>query len=300
MQIAVTGSSGLIGGALTAALSEDGHEVRRVVRSHPVPTGAIGWDPAAGEIDAAGLEGLDAVVHLAGAGVGDKRWTDERKREIHDSRSEGTGLLARTLAGLDRPPRVLVSASGIHFYGDRGDDVLTEDSPPAGDGFLPGVVKDWEAATAAASEAGIRTVCARNGIVLAKQGGALAKMLPLFRLGLGGRFGSGKQWMSWISLDDIVEAIVFLIEHDEISGPVNMTAPHPVTNRELTAALSRTLHRPALLPVPKFGPALLLGKEMTDAMLFDSIRVEPTQLAAAGFRFLHPDIDTALRATLSD
>jgi uncharacterized protein (TIGR01777 family) len=161
------------------------------------------------------------------------------------------------------------------------------------------VVKDWEAATAPASEAGIRTVHCRNGIVLAKQGGALAKMLPLFRFGLGGRFGSGKQWMSWIALDDVVEALVFLMEHDEISGPVNLTAPRPVTNRELTEALSRALHRPALLPVPQFGPALLMGKEMTDAMIFDSIRVEPARLTAAGFRFLRPDIDTCLRATLA-
>jgi uncharacterized protein (TIGR01777 family) len=300
MQIAITGSSGMIGTALRAALREDGHEIRRVVRSSPAPPGTIGWDPTGDEIDADGLDGVDAVVHLAGAGVGEHRWTAEYRQAIHDSRAQGTALLARTLAKLEHPPRVLLSASGIHYYGDRGDEVLTEDSPPGTSGFLPGVVADWEAAIGPAREAGIRTVTLRNGIVLSRHGGALAKMLPLFRLGLGGRFGSGDQWMSWISLDDEVEAIVFLLEHDDISGPVNMTAPEPATNRELTEVLARVLHRPALVPVPRFGPRLLLGRDMADEMLFDSIRARPARLEAAGFRFLHPLLEAGLRAALTD
>jgi len=298
MQIAVTGSSGMIGSALCTALGDDGHDVVRVVRQSPAPAGTVRWDPKGGEIDAAGLEGVDAVVHLAGAGVGDHRWTDEYKREVHDSRTLGTGLLARTLAGLDRPPKVLLSASGVHYYGHRGDEVLTEDSGP-GEGFLPGVVADWEAATEPASAAGIRTVLLRNGVVLSRRGGALAKMLPLFRLALGGRLGSGDQWMSWIALDDEIEAIVFLLENDDIAGPVNLTAPHPVTNRAFTEALGRAVHRPAVLPVPRFGPRLLLGRELADEMLFFSIRAQPARLDKAGFRFLRPEIDAAFKAALA-
>jgi uncharacterized protein len=297
MKIAVTGSSGMIGTALTGALRDDGHEVVRVVRTAPAPEGTVRWDPAAGEIDAAGLEGVDAVVHLAGAGVGDHRWTDEYKREVHDSRTLGTGLLARTLAGLDRPPKVLLSSSGVHYYGHRGDEVLTEESGPGG-GFLAGVVADWEAATAPAAEAGIRTVTMRNGVVLTRRGGALAKMLPLFRFGLGGRLGSGDQWMSWIALDDEIEAIVFLLEHDDLSGPVNLCAPGPVTNGEFTEALGRALHRPAVVPVPRFGPRLLLGRQLADEMLFFSMRATPARLEEAGFRFLRPQIDAGLKAAL--
>lgn len=297
MKIAVTGSSGMIGTALTGALRDDGHEVVRVVRTTPAPEGTVRWDPAAGEIDAAGLEGVDAVVHLAGAGVGDHRWTDEYKREVHDSRTLGTGLLARTLAGLDRPPKVLLSSSGVHYYGHRGDEVLTEESGPGG-GFLAGVVADWEAATAPAAEAGIRTVTMRNGVVLTRRGGALAKMLPLFRFGLGGRLGSGDQWMSWIALDDEIEAIVFLLEHDDLSGPVNLCAPGPVTNGEFTEALGRALHRPAVVPVPRFGPRLLLGRQLADEMLFFSMRATPARLEEAGFRFLRPQIDAGLKAAL--
>jgi hypothetical protein len=299
MQIAVTGSSGMIGTALCTALGDDGHDVVRVVRTTPAPPGTVGWDPKGGEIDAAELEGVDAVVHLAGAGVGDHRWTDEYKREVHDSRSRGTGLLARTLAGLDRPPKVLLSASGVHYYGHRGDEVLTEESSGPGEGFLPGVVADWEAATEPASAAGIRTVLLRNGVVLTRKGGALAKMLPLFRLALGGRLGSGDQWMSWIALDDEIEAIVFLLEHDDIAGPVNLTAPQPVTNRELTEALGRAVRRPAVLPVPRLAPRLLLGRELADEMLFFSIRATPARLEKAGFRFLRPQIDVALKAALN-
>jgi uncharacterized protein (TIGR01777 family) len=314
MLVAITGSSGLIGRALTRSLQDDGHTVRRVLRpgsgpSSPAPSpgagseGPVRWDPLKGEIDAAGLEGVDAVVHLAGAGVGDRRWSAARKREIRESRTRGTRLLAETLARLDRPPSVLVSASGVHFYGDRGDEVLTEASSPGG-GFLgEEVVRPWEQATAPASEAGIRTVLARSGVVMSAHGGALPKLLRLFRLGLGGRMGSGRQWMSWITLADHVGAIRFLLEggrSGRVAGPVNLTSPQPVTNRQLTAALGRALHRPILVPVPRFGPRLVVGRQMADEMLFMSQRVHPEVLQAAGYDFRHPDIDTALHAVLHE
>ena len=297
MDIAITGASGLIGTALRASLEADGHRVVPVVR-RPVGDGerAVRWDPAAGTIDRAGLEGLDAVVHLAGAGIGDKRWSDDRKREILESRSKGTALLADALAGLERKPPVLVSGSAIGYYGDRGDEVLTEQSTP-GDIFLSEVCVAWEEAAAPAIEAGIRVPFARTGIVLATQGGALAKTLPLFKLGLGGKMGSGRQWWSWISLADEVAALRFLIDHD-VTGPVNLTAPEPATNAHFTKVLGHVLGRPTVLPVPAFGPRLLLGAELADQLLFASQRVEPTVLEAAGFTFAHPDLDTALRAVL--
>jgi uncharacterized protein len=313
MQVAITGSSGLIGQALTRSLLADGHTVVRLVRHdsvRPTPGGpsepslrSLRWDPERGEIDAAGLEGVDAVVHLAGAGVGDRRWSAARKRVISESRTKGTTLLAETLARLDRPPAVLVSASGVHHYGDRGDEILTETSGP-GHGFLAEeVVRPWEQATTPAAEAGIRTIVARNGIVLDAHGGALPKLLILFRLGLGGRMGSGHQWFSWISLADEVGAIRFLLEDDggtTVSGPVNLVGPNPVTNRQLTKALGRALHRPTLLPIPRFGPRLVLGRQMADEMLFMSQRVVPEVLQTAGYTFNHPDIDTALHAVLHE
>lgn len=298
MQIAITGATGLIGTALGRALRADGHEVVPVVR-RPVPDGerAVQWDPAAGTIDAAALEGVDAVVHLAGAGIGDHRWNESYRREILDSRVRGTELLAGALAGLDRRPSVLVSGSAIGFYGDTGDRTVDEGSP-AGDGFLADVCVLWEGATAPAAEAGIRVAMLRTGIVLDRSGGALRKMLPLFRLGAGGRMGSGRQWWSWISIDDEVAAIRWLIERD-VSGPVNAVAPTPVTNRDFTTALARTLHRPAILPVPAFGPRLLLGHELADALLFTSQRVAPRVLTDSGFVFAQPTIDDALAAVLS-
>lgn len=304
MRVAISGASGLIGTALGGALQADGHEVVPLVRdgtggrSGADRPGAIRWDPAGGTIDAAALEGTDAVVHLAGASIGSGRWTAARKRLIRDSRTQGTALIARTLAGLDQPPRVLVSGSGVNAYGDGGDTVLTEASP-RGQGFLADVVEAWEAAAAPAADAGIRTVFSRNGVVLARRGGALTPMLRLFRLGLGGRLGSGRQWMSWISLPDEVAALRFLIERDDISGPVNVTAPEPVTNRDFTAALAHALHRPAVLPVPRLGPRLVLG-EMADELLFVSLRVQPAVLQEAGFRFSHPDVATAFAAVLQD
>ena len=297
MRIAITGSTGLIGTALGRSLAADGHEVVPVVR-RPLTAGEVGirWDPSGQTIDADALEGLDAVVHLAGAGIGDKRWTDDYKRTILESRTKGTDVLARALAGLDRPPSVLVSASAIGFYGDTGDAAVTEQAP-AGSDFLADVCVQWEAAAAPAAEAGIRVVHPRTGIVLSPDGGALAKLLPLFKLGLGGRMGSGRQWWSWISLTDEVAAIRHLIDH-EVAGPVNLTAPAPATNAGLTDVLGSVLHRPTLLPVPSFGPKLLLGGELADALLFNSQRVLPGVLDAEGFSFAHPDLEGALRAML--
>jgi uncharacterized protein (TIGR01777 family) len=300
MQIAITGASGLIGTALAAALRADGHAVRPLVRPEGGRAGAEGavvWDPAAGTIDAAGLEGVDAVVHLAGAGIGDKRWSDVRKHEIRASRTRGTDLLARTLAGLDRPPAVLLSGSAIGYYGDRGDEVVTEHSAP-GDDFLADVVQAWEAAAAPAAEAGIRTVFLRSGIVLARHGGVLPRLALPFRLFLGGRLGSGRQWVSWVALDDEVGAVRFLLDRDDIAGPVNVVAPQPVTNAELAKALGAALHRPAAVPVPAFGPRMVLGREMADELLFASQRVRPGVLVDAGYPYRHVAIAGALDAIL--
>ena len=296
MRIAITGASGLIGTALGRSLAADGHAVVPVVRDQS-RSGAVRWDIARREIDVAGLEGLDAVVHLAGEGIGDKRWTDEQKRKILESRREGTSLLSEALAGLSTPPPVLVSGSAIGFYGDRGDEQLTETSP-AGSGFLTEVVKAWEGATATAEAAGIRVVKARTGIVLDREGGALARMASIARLGALGRLGSGRQWMSWIALEDEVRAIRFLIDHD-IRGPVNLTAPAPVTNAVFTKALGRVLHRPTVLPIPGFGPKLLLGRELASALLLEGQRVRPEVLLNAGFEFRYDDLETALRAILT-
>ncbi len=297
MKIAVTGSTGLIGSALCRSLAADGHEVVAVVR-RPVLAGesAVRWDPMDGTVDAAGLDGVDGVVHLAGAGIGDKRWSDAYKRLVLESRTKGTDLIARTVAGLDRPPAVLVSGSAIGIYGDTGDTSVDEQCPAADD-FLADVVTQWEAAAAPAVEAGIRVPFLRTGIVLSPEGGALAKLLPLFRYGLGGRMGSGRQWWSWISLADEVGVIRWLLDH-EISGPVNAVAPHPVTNVELTKTLGSVLHRPTVVPVPAFGPKLLLGSELADALLFTSARIEPGVLTANGYEFAHPDLEGALRAML--
>jgi uncharacterized protein len=297
MQVAITGASGLIGRALAESLRLDGHMVRPLVRRAPDDPAAVRWDPAAGTIDAAALEGVDAVVHLAGAGIGDKRWSEDRKRELHDSRTQGTDLLARTLAGLDRPPTVLLSGSAIGFYGSRDDDVLTEVSAP-GDDFLARLVADWEGAAAPAAEAGIRTVFLRSGLVLAGHGGILPRMALPFRFFVGGRIGSGRQWMSWVTLADEVGAIRFLADREDLSGPVNLVAPEPVTNAELAKALGAVLHRPAAIPVPAFAPRLLLGREMADGLLFASQRVRPDVLVAAGYGYAHTEITAALRAVL--
>jgi uncharacterized protein len=294
MRVAITGSRGLIGTALTASLAADGHDVVPVVRSadETAPNGVVRWDIDAGTIDRAGLEGVDAVVHLAGAGIGDRRLTEDRKRVVATSRSRGTALLADALADLEHKPQVMVSASAIGYYGERGDEVLTETSTAQPGNFLSDVCVAWEAATAPAAAAEIRVARIRSGIVLAAHGGALARMLPLFKFGLGGRMGSGRQWWSWVSLADEVGAIRFVLDHD-IEGPVNATAPSSTTNADFTKALGQALHRPAVLPVPRFGPRLVLGRERADLLLFTSERVEPRVLSSAGFEFRHPDIESA-------
>ena len=297
MQVAITGASGLIGRALAGSLLADGHTVRPLVRRPSDDPGAVHWDPVAGTIDATALDGVDAVVNLAGAAIGDRRWSEDRKRELHDSRTRSTDLLARTLGDLARPPSVLLSGSAIGFYGSRGDDVLTEVSAP-GDDFLARLVADWEGAAAPAVDAGIRTAFLRTGLVLAGHGGILPRLALPFRFFVGGRLGSGRQWMSWVTLEDEVGAIRFLLDRTDISGPVNVVAPEPVTNAELAKALGAALHRPAAVPVPAFGPRLLLGREMADGLLFASQRVRPDVLVDAGYGYAHTEIAPALRAVL--
>ena len=297
MKVAITGAHGLIGAALADRLRSSGHDVVGVVRGQP-GSGEVRWDPTTGEIDAAGLEGIDAAVHLAGAGIGDKRWSTAYKGRVLDSRVQGTELLASTLAALRQPPRVLLSGSAVGFYGNRGDEVLTEESGP-GRGFLADLCVRWEASTAAAEQAGIRVLHLRSGIVLARKGGALGKQLPLFRFGLGGRLGPGRQYTSWISLDDEVGAIDFALTADGLRGAANLTAPSPVTNAEFTATLGAALHRPAVLRVPAAALRLALGREMADEMLLAGQRVVPSALEASGFRFEHPDLAGALRHVLA-
>jgi len=297
MDVVVTGSRGLIGTALGTALRRAGHRLVPMVRSQPAGD-EIGWDPEHGRIDAGGLEGVGAVVHLAGEGIGAKRWDDAQKARIKESRVRGTALLAETLAKLNRRPKVLLSGSAVGIYGDRGDDVLTESSRP-GEGFLAEVCVDWEAAAAPAKDAGIRVCHLRTGIVLSATGGALAKMLKPFRLGVGGRLGSGRQWMSWISIDDEAGAIVHLLDDAAPAGAVNLTAPNPVTNADFTAALGRALRRPAVLPVPAIALKAALGGEMAHELLLDSQRALPTRLLDSGYTFVHPEVGDALGAVLT-
>ena len=301
MRVAVTGSTGLIGRALVERLESSGHQLVRVVRPGGFqeldPTMSVAWNPTVSRIDAEGLEGLDAVVHLAGEPIAARRWSAEQKERIARSRVHPTALLAQALARLDAPPAVLISASAIGYYGDRGNEELDELSS-GGDGFLAGVCRDWEAAAEPARAAGIRVAHPRTGVVLSRSGGALAEMLPFFRLGIGGRIGDGRQQMSWISLHDEVEALMWLLEAG-VEGPVNLTAPEPVTNREFTAALGRALRRPALLPTPKPALWAKLGRELTEALLYSSARAAPAVLQRGGFTFAHPDIATALAAVLN-
>ncbi|WP_421119121.1 TIGR01777 family oxidoreductase [Aquihabitans daechungensis] len=298
MDIAITGSTGLIGQALTSSLRADGHRVVPIVRSGG-DAGSVRWDPAAGSIDAAGLEGVDGVVHLAGEGIASGPWTDAQRTRIKASREQGTKLLAATLAGLDRPPSVLVSGSAIGFYGDRGDEVLTEGSGP-GDDFLAGVCLAWEGATSPAEAAGIRTVHLRTGIVLDAHGGALAKQLPAFKLGLGAKAGSGRQWMSWITLHDEVRAIRFALDEPAVHGPLNLTAPEPVTNAAFTDAVGEALHRPTFLTIPRLARRAPFGVgDLVESLLFSSARVEPAGLRDAGFVFDHPRLEPALGSVLA-
>ncbi len=296
MKLIVTGSSGLVGSALLPALSESGHEVTRLVRDPSATGSVIQWDPALENIDRAHLEGFDGVVHLAGESIASGRWTKAKKQRIRDSRVKGTRLLAKALANLEKPPKVLVCASAVGYYGDRGDEVLDEQSP-AGNSFLADVCKEWEEAAAAARDKGIRVVHLRIGIVLSRDGGALQKMLLPFKIGAGGVVGNGSQYWSWIALDDVVGAIQHALTDDSLSGPVNCVAPDPPTNREFTKALGRVLNRPTVLPVPAFGARLLLG-EMGTELLLASTRVVPKKLQAAGYPFRHAGLEDALRHAL--
>lgn len=294
--IAITGASGLIGTALAQHLTAQGHRVVRFTRQTSSGSDSIAWNPKTGSIEADKLRGVDAVVHLAGAGIGDKRWTTDYKREILESRTKSTALLASTLADLSDGPKILLSGSAIGIYGESESATFTEESP-AGSGFLADVCVQWEAASAPAEKAGVRVAHLRTGIVLSPKGGALKKLLPLFKLGAGGRMGSGRQWQSWISIDDEIAAIDHLLT-SSVTGAVNLTAPKPVTQAEFTKTLAKVLKRPSFVPVPSFGPKLLLGSELADALLFTGQKVLPTVLERDGFRFAHADLESALRHLL--
>ena len=300
MRIVVSGSSGLIGSELVSRTRTLGHEVVRLVRNTPSGPGEVRWDPSGGTVDAAALEAsgpIDAVVHLAGEGIGDKRWTPEQKRRILDSRVKGTTLLAETAASLDPMPTVFVSGSAIGYYGLRGDEVLTEESSP-GTGFLADVARQWEASAGPAEAAGIRTILLRTGIVLAPKGGALGRLLRLIRLGVGGKLGKGDQWWSWISLEDEVRLILHAIATPSLSGPVNAVAPNPATNAEIVKTAGRVLGRPTLLAVPRSALWLVMGRELTDEVVMADQRVLPAAAEASGFSHFHPDVESALRAIL--
>ncbi|MFB7373476.1 TIGR01777 family oxidoreductase [Streptomyces sp. NPDC056222] len=292
-RIAVTGASGLIGSALVRSLRADGHQVLRLVRRPARTADEVEWDPARLYVDAAGLVGVDAVVHLAGAGVGERRWNEAYKKEIRDSRVRGTTAISQALASLADPPKVLVCGTALGYYGDTGSRAVDE-SAPAGEGFLPSVCVEWEAAAAPAEEAGIRVAYARTGLVVAREGGAWGRLFPVFRAGVGGRMGDGRQYWSFISLHDEVAALRHLIETDSLSGPVNLTAPEPVTNREVTAAMGRVLRRPTVCAVPAPALRLVLGDFAQDVL--GSQRVLPGRLSESGFRFAFPTIDEAIRA----
>jgi uncharacterized protein (TIGR01777 family) len=297
MIVGVTGSTGMIGSALVSVLEADGHLVRRVVRQRAhEPEHDIRWDPAAGTIDAVELSGVDTIVHLAGANVASHRWTEAYKATIRDSRVHSTRLLCQTIAGMMTKPAVLVSASAVGYYGDRGDEQVDESSPP-GRGFLADVCQQWEAETAVVRDVGVRVVNLRFGVVLSRNGGALAQMLTPFKLGMGGAIGSGRQYLSWIALDDAVKVIAFALQAAALCGPVNAVAPEPVTNREFTETLGRVLGRPTVLTMPAFAARLAFG-EMADEMLLSGVRALPHALANVGFTFQHPQLEPALRCLL--
>lgn len=296
MKIAVTGASGLIGTPLVAHLRSLGHDVYRLVRRAASAPDEIAWNPESGFVDLEKLAGTDAVVHLAGAGVGDHRWTDAYKKEILDSRVKGTDTIARAMASLDPKPRVLVSASAIGFYGDTGDRAVTE-MDPAGHGFLADVVVAWEAAANPARDAGIRVVHPRTGLVVAGNGGAWGRMFPLFKAGVGGKLGSGKQYWSWISLRDEISALTYLIDNESLSGPVNLTAPTPQTNSEITKVMGSVLGRPTLLAVPSIALKVALGEFSSEVL--GSARVLPAVLEQSNFTFADPTVESAIRQALA-
>jgi uncharacterized protein (TIGR01777 family) len=292
MKIAITGASGLVGAPLRSVLQTAGHACIGLVRTGARPS----WDPATGVVSPGALDGIDAVVHLAGENIAGGRWSVARKQRIRDSRVEPTRRLSETLARLATPPRVLIAASAIGYYGDRGD-VMVDETTPAGSGFLPEVCRAWEAATDPAVEAGIRVVHLRTGIVLTAAGGALGKMLLPFKMGVGGVIGSGAQYMSWVAIDDLLGATLFSLTKEDVRGPVNVVAPAPVTNREFTRTLGRVLDRPTILPMPAFAARLAFG-EMADALLLQGARVHPVALLDAGYQFAYPTLDGALRHVL--
>ncbi|HEU4477037.1 MAG TPA: TIGR01777 family oxidoreductase [Pyrinomonadaceae bacterium] len=298
MRILISGSHGLVGEALIRALKTGGHEIYRLVRHAPNSESEIEWSPDRYSIAISRIEGFDAVYHLAGESIASGRWNEEKKKKIRESRTKGTKLLADALANLAQPPKTLISASAIGYYGDRGDELLNETSPPGKD-FLADVCVEWEKATDHAKEKGVRVVNTRFGIILDKEGGALAKMLPPFRMGIGGRIGDGKQWMSWIALDDVIGALQFALTNDGLTGPVNFVAPNPVTNAKFTKALGRALSRPTFFPIPAFGVRLAFG-EMADALLLSSQRVRPAKLADSNYQFAFTNLESALRSVLAN
>jgi uncharacterized protein (TIGR01777 family) len=294
-RIVVSGSSGPIGRALVPALKAQGSAVTRLVRSPQPGSGQIVWDPAR-PLSPGLVSGFDAVIHLAGESIVG-RWTDAKKRRILESRQQGTGHLAEAIAKSSQPPRVFISASAIGFYGNRGDEILREDSP-SGEGFAAEICRQWEAAAQPAAQAGIRTAQMRIGVVISADGGALPEMLTPFRLGLGGKLGNGRQWWAWVSARDVVGAILHVLNHESLSGPVNTVAPNPVTNAEFTRILASVLHRPAIFPMPAFVVRRIFG-EMGEELFLGSQRVEPAKLAASSYQFQHPDLENALRDILS-
>lgn len=294
MKIVVSGASGLVGSALCKFAADRGDEILKLSRRNDGEN-SIKWNPESGELDHLQLNGVDAVVHLAGESVA-QRWSDEAKKKIRESRVNGTRTISEAIARAAQKPKVFVCASAIGFYGDRGSEPITEESQP-GTGFLAAVCREWEDSCLSAKNAGIRTVNLRFGVILSKAGGALAKMLPIFQLGAGGNLGNGQQYMSWIAIEDAVEAIYFCITNSTLSGPVNLVSPAPSTNAEFTAALGKVLHRPVFLPVPAFGPRLLFG-EMADEMLFSGAKVFPRKLEQSGFQFRYAEIESALRKAL--
>jgi len=295
MKVLISGARGFIGSTLIPQLESNGHQVSRLTRS-PGSDDDIGWNPSVGEIEASRLEGTDAVVHLAGESIAEGRWTAERKRRILESRRQGTGLLAQTIANLSEPPGVMVGASAVGYYGDRGNELLREDSPP-GNNFLSEVCLVWEGAADPAREVGIRVVHPRFGVVLSPRGGALGTTLPIFKLGGGGRIGSGRQYWSWVTLDDVVGAIIHALQNDPVEGPVNVGSPNPLTNAEYTKVLGKVLNRPTIFPLPAPAARLMLG-EIADELLLASARMEPAKLKETGYEFRYPELDGALRHLL--